>query len=478
MLHAGFGCQHPRILESATLRRVDNHLARHRRVSSQARIPHVRILAGDHEGTQIALARRHLAGLRVHHIDITELNHLLGNESTRLLLDPVGELLTCGGIQRRTKHHAVTAGFGHILDDQLAHPIQDFLAVGLEHRHVRGRVVENRFLAEIVLDHLRHEVVDGLVIGRAVAQRVDDGHVARAVGGQDTGHTDHRIRIEGERVEEFVGQAAVDHAHTVAFAGVVEEVDLVVHHFEVFGEGQRRTGFLRQIGVLEERGIVAAGSQYHGDALGGDKVHGFAQQARVFAIIANTNVAEQARGDAALDVAHEQRVAGTRGNTQVVFQHPPSSVLALDQVLAGDVSKNAAGRGHAVDLREVAGRGVYVFLRHHAVMDDGLVGVDVLQIGVQGVDALLQALLQFVVFVGFDNARHRVVREQPVMVFAVLVDAETHTVAGQLSIDRFAAVYQFMGQSACCGFDHRACSLLWRLLWLQAVRRVERTLKP
>lgn len=111
-------------------------------------------------------------------------------------------------------------------------------------------------------------------------------------------------------------------------------------------------------------------------------------------------------------------------------------------------------------------------------MDDGLVGVDVLQIGVQGVDALLQALLQFVVFVGFDNARHRVVREQPVMVFAVLVDAETHTVAGQLSIDRFATVYQFMGQSACCGFDHRACSLLWRLLWLQAVRRFERTLTP
>ncbi|ALE08378.1 Hypothetical protein RY67_305 [Bifidobacterium longum subsp. infantis] len=28
-----------------------------------------------------------------------------------------------------------------------------------------------------------------------------------------------------------------------------------------------------------------------------------------------------------------------------------------------------------------------------------------------------------------------------------------------------------MGQSACCGFDHRACSLLWRLLWPQAVGR-------
>ena len=402
----------------------------------------------------------------------------MGDESTRFLLDPVGELLTCGGIQRRTEHHAVTTGFGHILDDQLAHTIQDFLTVGLEHRHIRGRVVENRFLAEIVLDHLRHEVVDGLVIGRAVARRVDDGHVARAVGGQDTGHTDHRIRIEGKRVEEFVGQAAVDHAHTVAFAGVVEEVDLVVHHFEVFGEGQRRTGLLRQIGVLEERGIVASGGQHHGDALSGDEVHGLAQQARVFAIVANVHVAEQAWGDAALDVAHEQRVAGARGDTQVVFQHPPAAVLALDQVLAGDVREDAAGRGHAVDLREVAGRGVYVFLRHDAVMDDGLVGVDVLQIGVQGVDALLQALLQFVVFVGFDNARHGIVREEPVMVFAVLVDAEAYAVAGQLAVDRLATVYQFMGQSACCGFDHRACSLLWRLLWPQAVRRFERTLTP
>ena len=402
----------------------------------------------------------------------------MGDESTRLLLDPVGKLLTCGSIQRRTEHHAVTTGFGHILDDQLAHTIQDFLTVGLEHRHIRGRVVENRFLAEIVLDHLRHEVVDGLVIGRAVARRVDDGHVARAVGGQDTGHTDHRIRIEGKRIEEFVGQTAVDHAHTVAFAGVVEEVDLVVHHFEVFGEGQRRTGLLRQIGVLEEGGIVASGGQHHGDAFGGDEVHGLAQQARVFAIVANVHVAEQARGDAALDVAHEQRVAGARGDAQVVFQHPPAAIFTLDQVFAGDVREDAAGRGHAVDLREVAGRGVYVFLRHDAVMDDGLVGVDVLQIGVQGVDALLQALLQLVELVGFDDARHGIVREEPVMVFAVLVDAEAYAVAGQLAVDRLATVYQFMGQSACCGFDHRACSLLWRLLWPQAVRRFERTLTP
>ena len=391
----------------------------------------------------------------------------MGDESTRFLLDPVGELLTCGGIQRRTEHHAVTTGFGHILDDQLAHTIQDFLTVGLEHRHIRGRVVENRFLAEIVLDHLRHEVVDGLVIGRAVARRVDDGHVARAVGGQDTGHADHRIRVEGERVEEFVGQAAVDHAHAVAFAGVVEEVDLVVHHFEVFGEGQCGAGFLRQIGVFEERGIVAAGGQYHGDALSGHKVHGLAQKARVFAIVADVHVAEQAWGDAALDVAHEQRVAGARGDTQVVFQHPPAAVLALDQVLAGDVREDAAGRGHAVDLREVAGRGVYVFLRHHAVMDDGLVGVDVLQIGVQGVDALLQALLQLVELVGFDDARHGIVREEPVVVFAVLVDAEAYAVAGQFAVDRLATVHQFMGQSACCGFDHRACSLLWRLCGLK-----------
>ena len=179
------------------------------------------------------------------------------------------------------------------------------------------------------------------------------------------------------------------------------------------------------------------------------------------------HVAEQARGDAALDVAHEQRVAGARGDAQVVFQHPPAAIFTLDQVFAGDVREDAAGRGHAVDLREVAGRGVYVFLRHHAVMDDGLVGVDVLQIGVQGVDALLQALLQLVELVGFDDARHGIVREEPVVVFAVLVDAEAYAVAGQFAVDRLATVHQFMGQSACCGFDHRACSLLWRLCGLK-----------
>jgi len=32
-----------------------------------------------------------------------------------------------------------------------------------------GALLRIGFLAEIVLDHLRHEVVDGLVIGRAVA---------------------------------------------------------------------------------------------------------------------------------------------------------------------------------------------------------------------------------------------------------------------------------------------------------------------
>ena len=122
--------------------------------------------------------------------------------------------------------------------------------------------------------------------------------------------------------------------------------------------------------------------------------------------------------------------------------------------------ENATGRGHTVDLREVSDRRVDVFLRHHTVMNDGLVRIDVFQVGVECVDTLLQAFLKLIKLVGFDNAWHRIVWKQTVVVFAVLVDAEAHAVAGQLTVDCLTAIHQFVGQSACRGFNHRTCSLL------------------
>ena len=456
--------QHPGVLEPAALRRVDDHLPGHRRVPGQARIPHMGVLPGDHERAQVAFARAGLAGGRVDHLDVAELDDLLGDEAPRLGLDPVGQLLARRMVQAGAEHHAVPAGLGHVLDHEFAEPVEHLAPVGLEHRHVRRRVVEDGLLAEIVLDHLRHEIVDRLVVGRPVARRVDDRDVARTVCGQQAGHADHRIGVERERIQVLVGQAAVHRADAVAPARIVEEVQLVLLDLEVLGKRQRRAGLLRQIRVLEEGGIVPARGQHHGDALGGDEIHGLAQQARVVAVVAHMHLAEQLRVRAPLDVAREQRVARARGDAQVVLEHPPAPVLALHQVLAGDMREDAAGRRHAVDLREVAGRGVHILLGHHAVVDDPLVGVHVLEIGVERVDALLEPGLQVVELVGFDDARDRVVREQPVMVFAVLVHAEPHAVAAQLAVDRLSPVDQLTRQFE-CRLDHvttPSCQRAWR----------------
>lgn len=333
----------------------------------------MRVLPGDHERAQIALARAHLATVRVDHVDVAELDDLLRDKPARILLDAVGQILPRGLVERRAEHDAVASGFRHVLDDQLAHAVEHFLAVLLEHRHVGRRVVQDRLLVEVVTDHLRHEIVDRLVVRGPVAGRVDDGDVAGTVGRQQSGNADNRVRVERERVEVFVGQSAVHGAHAMPVAGIVEEVQLVVDNFQVFGERERRAGLLGQVGVLEERRIVASRREHDGDAFGGYEVHGLAQQPRIVAVVAHVHVAEQFGIRTAFDVAREQRVAGSRRDAQVVFQHPPAPVLALDEVFACDVREDAAGRSHAVDLRKVTGRRVHVFFGDDAVVDDALV---------------------------------------------------------------------------------------------------------
>lgn len=70
----------------------------------------------------------------------------------------------------------------------------------------------------------------------------------------------------------------------------------------------------------------------------------------------------------------------------------------------------------------------------------------VFEVGVECVHALLEAGFQLVEFVGFDDARDRVVWKQPVVVFAVLVYAETHAVAAQFTVDVSSPVDQFLGE--------------------------------
>lgn len=104
--------------------------------------------------------------------------------------------------------------------------------------------------------------------------------------------------------------------------------------------------------------------------------------------------------------------------------------------------EHASRRGDAVHLRIIAGRRVDEFLGYHAVVNDLLIGIDVVQIGVQRLHTLLKACFKTVELIGFDDARHGIIGEQPIVIFAVLVYAGTHTVAAELAIDLLAPGYQ------------------------------------
>ena len=120
----------------------------------------------------------------------------------------VGDLVLVGV---RPDQHPVAAALVRGLDDQrveVAEHVLELLGIA---RQVRRHVAEDRLLAEVVADDLGHVVVDDLVVGDARADRVRERDVARAHGAEQPGDAEHRLGAEGERVEELVVDAAVDH---------------------------------------------------------------------------------------------------------------------------------------------------------------------------------------------------------------------------------------------------------------------------
>lgn len=116
--------------------------------------------------------------------------------------------------------------------------------------------------------------------------------------------------------------------------------------------------------------------------------------------------------------------------------------------------EHTSRRGDAVHLRIIAGRRVDEFLGYHAVVNDLLIGIDVVQIGVQRLHTLLKACFKTVELIGFDDARHGIIGEQPIVIFAVLVYAEMYTITAELAIDLLAPGYQLLCQCTCRLFDH------------------------
>ena len=157
------------------------------------------------------------------------MDELLGDVQARLRLDHPRLLLTLGRARLRADEHALAARLRRRLDDHLAQAGEDVLALGLVRQQVGRHVVEDRLLAEVEADHLRHVVIDRLVVGDAGADRVGDRDGPGAVGAHQPGDAEQRVGPELERVDEVVVEPAIDRVHALEARGGAHVADGVAH---------------------------------------------------------------------------------------------------------------------------------------------------------------------------------------------------------------------------------------------------------
>ncbi len=229
------------------------------------------------------------------------------------------------------------------------------------------------------------------------------------------GDAEHRVGLELHRVEEGVVDAAVDDVDLALALGGAH-VDGVVAAEQVAALDQLDTHLPGQQRVLEVGGVVDAGRQHDDRRVGLVGGRGVAQRPqqmrRVVADRAHPVGGEQVREDPRHRAAVLHHVGDARRRAQVVLEHPEVALRVAHQVDAGDVDAHAVGRDDARGLAvEVLARGDQP-ARDDAVAQDLLLAVDVVEVVLQRLDPLPDALLEPRPLGGGDHPRHQVERER------------------------------------------------------------------
>lgn len=135
------------------------------------------------------------------------------------------------------------------------------------------------------------------------------------------------------------------------------------------------------------------------------------------------------------DVGHPGRRA------QVVLEHPEVALVVPDQVDARDVDADAVGWDDAGRLA------VKVFARGHqparddSVAQDLLIAVDVVEVHLERLDPLLDALFQLRPLGGRDDPGHQIQRKRPFLAR----QRERDALVGERAAERFGPGRQLVG---------------------------------
>ena len=294
---------------------------------------------------------------------------------------------------------------------------------------VVGRhVLQQRFLAEIEAHHLRHVDVDRLVVGDAGADRVGQGQVAGPRGEVQARRAEHRFGSKYERVDIVVVDAPVDHVDPGQAAGAAHVADFILDQ-QVGALDQVDAHLVGEEGVLVIGAVVdARGQQHHGRLTlavrRGDRAQGFEQFVAVVRDRGDAGATEQLREQPHHDFAILDHVGNAGRGPAVVLEHVVLVRAGAHHVDAGnvrvDIVRQVEVDHFRAELRVVEDQafGDAIGLENLAIV------VDVVDEGIQGAHALLEALAQALPFGLGHHAWNQIERNQAFRVAALGIDGE------------------------------------------------------
>ena len=197
---------------------------------------------------------------------LAELHDGLGDEVAGVGFDFFAEGSAFFFCRLVAHEHSVAAGFVGAFDDEFVEVFEDVFAVGIAGADVGWDVGQDRFLAEVELDHVGDEGVDGLVVGDAGADGVGEGEIADAVGVHEAGHAQDAVGAEAERIEEIIVDPAVEDVDP-AQAGGGAHVDEAFIDDQIAAFDQFDAHLAGEEAVLEIGGVVDAGREDGDDGI-------------------------------------------------------------------------------------------------------------------------------------------------------------------------------------------------------------------
>ena len=171
----------------------------------------------------------------------------------------------------------------------------------------------------------------------------------------------------------------------------------------------------------------ARGQQHHdgiGNPGGGHAAQVVQQHVRIVIDRRHAMRGEQIRKQPHHHFAVFEHVGDAGGHAQVVFQHFELARVIAHDVDAGDVGVNVAGDIHSLHLRTVLRVAQHLFRWNHACLQNLLIVVNVMNEGIQGSHALLQARIQPDPFLVRQHARHDIEGDEAFRAFLLAVDRE------------------------------------------------------